>query len=45
MMDSQENALNQGNLEKEQKVETSTAQVEDAAKKVYTTKKEILTKE
>ena len=42
MMDSQENALNQGNLEKEQKVETSTAQVEDAAKKVYTTKKEIL---
>lgn len=41
-MDSQENALNQGNLEKEQKVETSTAQVEDAAKKVYTTKKEIL---
>ena len=42
MMDSQVNALNQGNLEKEQKVETSTAQVEDAAKKVYTTKKEIL---
>ena len=42
MMDSQENALNQGNLEKEQKMETSTAQVEDAAKKVYTTKKEIL---
>ena len=42
MMDSQENALNQGNLEKEQKVETSTAQVEDAAKKAYTTKKEIL---
>lgn len=41
-MDSQENALNQGNLEKEQKMETSTAQVEDAAKKVYTTKKEIL---
>ena len=42
MMDSQENALNQGNLEKEQKVETPTAQVEDAAKKAYTTKKEIL---
>lgn len=41
-MDSQENALNQGNLEKEQKVETPTAQVEDAAKKAYTTKKEIL---
>lgn len=42
MMDSQENALNQGNLEKEQKVESPTAQVEDAAKKAYTTKKEIL---
>lgn len=42
MMDSQENALNQGNLEKEQKMETPTAQVEDAAKKAYTTKKEIL---
>jgi hypothetical protein len=41
-MDSQENALNQGNLEKEQKVESPTAQVEDAAKKAYTTKKEIL---